>query len=111
MEKLPIKIYKNAKGDPMEGSFFIKALSFDDLISYQEKLGKDEDERARLLQMCLVNEDGERVFKPQQIKVIKDRMSGSHYMSALIVATNENDFDLISKVGEKYAKNTSGDLT
>ena len=107
MDKLPIEIYKNAKKDPMEGPFFIESLSFDELFDFQEKVGKDDLANSRLLQMCIVDSDGERVFKPQQIKIIKDRMSGSHYMASLIAANGVNDFDAISQMSEKYSKNTS----
>lgn len=109
MDKLPIQIYKNAKKDLIEGPFFIKSLSFDELSEFQEKVGKDDLVNSRLLQMCIVNSDEEPVFKPQQIKMIKDRMKGSHYMVALIAANGVNDFEAMSEMAEKYSKNTLSD--
>lgn len=111
MEKIDIKVRKNAKGDLIEGDFFVKELSFDECIEMNEKGDKGGDSNNRLIQMCLVNSDGERVFKPQQLKIIPDRLSGVDMMSILIEANGLNDFSKIGEISEKYSKNTQSNQT
>ena len=104
MEKLDIKVRKSAKGGFIEGSFFVKQLDFDECIALHEKSG--DDGNARLVQMCLVKADGEPVFKPQQVNLIKDRLSGVDYMCVLITCNELNDFAKIGQLADKYAKNS-----
>ena len=99
MEKVDIKIAKCKATE-----FFVKTLDFDECMELHEKSGQG-DEHSRLVQLCLVDGDGERVFKPQQIKLIKDRISGIDMSCVLMVANAVNDFDKVAEYASKYQKN------
>lgn len=108
MEKVDIQIRKgkSEKSGFIEGEFFVKALDFDELMDLQAKASEDSDNNGRLIQACLMDDSGEPVFKPQQINVIKDRMSGVDYMVVLMEANQLNDFSKLNAIAEKYAKNS-----
>lgn len=116
MELVDIKVKKSAKGDYIDGKFYVKELDYDEFLNIRKNSGKhkdgeksdiadSEEGNMRLIQACLVDEDGEHVFKPQQINLIKKRMSGVNIMATLIVATNVNDISKLGDLAEKYAKN------
>jgi len=108
MELVDIKVRKNKKGDLIEGEFFVKELSFDECMTLHSS-ASDGDENSRMIQMCLVDSEGNHVFKPQQVKLIKDRLNGVDMTSVLIVANGLNDFTKIGELAEKYAKNSKSD--
>ena len=103
MEKVDIKVSKS-KAE----SFYIKQLSFDECMSLYEKSGSG-DENSRLVQLCLVDEEGKPIFKPQQIPMIKERLSGVDMAVVLTVANGINEFSKIAEVAEKYSKNSKSD--
>lgn len=109
MEKIDIKVRKGKNGSFIDGPFFVKTLDFDECIALHEKRDKDENNNWRLIQMCLVFSDGSPVFKPQQMNVIKDRLSGVDIMAVLMEANGQNDFSKIGTIAEKYQKNSEGD--
>jgi len=109
MELINIKVKKNSKGDLRDGKFYVKELSFDECFELHDKGDKGEDANLRLVQMCLVDEEGERVFKPQQMKLIKERISGVDMMAVLMEANGLNDFNKIAEISEKYRKNSQSD--
>ena len=100
MEKVDISIKGSAKTE-----FYVKALDFDECLEFHEKTTKDTDHNLKLVQMCLVDSTGARVFKPQQVKVIKDKINGVDLMSVLMVANAVNDFEKLGNIAEKYQKN------
>jgi len=104
MDKIDIQVKKNSKGDLIEGPFFVTEIDYDSIVDLQSK-PDDENRPSWLIQKCLVNEDGENIFKPQQVKLIKQRLKGAHYMALLMACNGINEFDKISEVGEKYSKN------
>lgn len=111
MEKIDLEIRKGSKGQLLDGDFFIKELDADEITDMHESSGKDIDEKALLFQMCIVRANGEPVFKAQQRNLIKKRMKGSHFLSALIAISAVNDFDKMSATIDKYAKNSESDQT
>lgn len=111
MEKVDIRVKKNKKGDFLSGSFFVKELDFDECLELHEKTGNGDDNNLRLVQMCLVDSSGERVFKPQQMKLIKERLSGIDMTIVLIEANGLNDFSKIADISDKYRKNSQSDQT
>lgn len=100
MEKVDISIKGNTKDE-----FFVKALDFDECLEFHEKTNKNTDHNLKLVQMCLVDSEGNRVFKPQQLKVIKSKINGVDLMSVLMVANAINDFEKLGNIAEKYQKN------
>ena len=109
MEQLDIRVKKNAKGELLQGPFYVKELDFDELTSLQEKHSEDSIFNSHIIQCCLVSADGTPVFKPQQVKLIKSRINGAHFGAALYVANEVNDFGAISRYMEKYKKNSESD--
>jgi len=105
MDKVDIKVSKS-KAE----SFYVKQLSFDECMALYEKSGSN-DESSRLIQLCLVDEEGKPIFKPQQIPLIKERLSGVDMAVVLTVANGINEFAGIAQVAEKYAKNSKSDQT
>ena len=108
MKKIDIKVKKSAKGDYLEGDFFIKALSFNELVALQEKLGGDGGE-ARMVQACLVDANGDNVFKAQQINIIGDRMIGGDMVMCVMDAMHINRIGKIGELAESYSKNSESD--
>ncbi len=102
MVEVDIKIKKGKTGY-LDGPFFVKELDFEDCMSLQSN--ESGDEHSRLIQMCLVDADGNNVFKPQQIKLIKERISGVDMGVLLVHATGLNDFEKIAGAAELYKKN------
>jgi len=106
MEKVDIKVAKcKAK------EFFVKALSPEELFAFQERIGTVDEQKDKMLlnniliQACLVDSDGNNIFKPQQVHLIKDRIGGIDYSCVLAEATGLNDFEKLTKITEKYSKN------
>ena len=108
MERVDIRVRKNKKGEFVDGEFYVKELDVDEIFSLQ---GSPDDklENSRLLQKCLVTSEGEPVFKPQQINLIKERLSGVDFTVALIAANGINDFGKIGATVDKYSKNSKSD--
>lgn len=109
MEQLDIRVKKNAKGELLSGPFFVKELDFDELTNLQEKHSADSIFNSHIIQSCLVDSDGVEVFKPQQVKLIKARINGSHFGVVLYVANKVNDFGAIARYMEQYKKNSESD--
>ncbi len=109
MEQLDIRVKKNAKGELLDGPFFVRELDFDELTSLQDKHSADSIFNSHIIQYCLVDADSAPVFKPQQVKLIKSRINGSHFAAVLYVANEVNDFGAIAKYMEKYKKNSESD--
>lgn len=107
MKKIDIKVKKNDKGEFLEGPFFVKELNFDEVIDIQDKISNQEsdDSNERLIQSCLIYENGRNVFKPKQVNVIKNRINGVDFMAVLVVSNKLNDFSKISDLVEEYSKN------
>ena len=111
MKLLNVEVRKTAKSEEKLGDIYVKALDFDEIQSYFEKIQgvNPDEERLRLVQMCLVLKDGANVFKPQQINVIKNRMIGSHLMKAMLAVTKVNDLESFGDFAEQYEKNSESD--
>ena len=58
MEKVDISIKGNSKDE-----FYVKALDFDECLEFHEKTNKDTDHNLKLVQMCLVDSEGNRISK------------------------------------------------
>lgn len=110
MDEIQISVKKNKKGDLVEGPFFVRELDIDQLTGYYDAIQKPgADEKALLAQATLCTKDGEPVFKPQQVKLIKERLSGVDYLKLLYVAGQVNPLQDLEELMVKYEKNSTSD--
>jgi hypothetical protein len=109
MKKVDIVVLKNKKGDLMEGDFYVKRLSFDEITKVMEQASDASTINTNIISHCLVHKDGAPVFKPQQRKLIAERLPGVDTSIVMAEAEALNRFARLGQLGDEYEKNSESD--
>lgn len=94
MEKIKVDLILRGK----KGPFFVRKLDIDELMVFLTK--RDEWTQAEqikhMVQMCLVNQSGRNVFRPDQLKQLTAAIGGVELMMLADRASHYNDFKSMS---------------